>query len=207
MLPGRTTNRIANSKFQNKLVADCLDPRFRVPFVDASQLDQASLKDFIKSGKAAQTFLIHSSRNPSASVGCRNPTKTPNLTRSPDMARSGRKPIMIAALSLYFVLVYPLFSWLHDNPSFGSSAAVQIALCGLPWCFLWSDFHGNRRAVRGSVAVNRTWYRLQLGGHDFPRFRAVLRNLTDRGYGLTNSAVVPRDVRRCDWHCCHFFPR
>jgi hypothetical protein len=23
---------------------------------------------------------------------------------------------MIAALSLYFVLVYPLFSWLHDNP-------------------------------------------------------------------------------------------
>ena len=40
----------------------------------------------------------------------------------------GRKPIMIAALSLYFVLVYPLFSWLHDKPSFGSLAAVQIVL-------------------------------------------------------------------------------
>lgn len=43
----------------------------------------------------------------------------------------GRKPIMIAALSLYFVLVYPLFSWLHDNPSFGSLATVQIVLCCL----------------------------------------------------------------------------
>src|SRR6185369_6756405 len=43
----------------------------------------------------------------------------------------GRKPIMIAALSLYFVLVYPLFGWLHDNPSFGSLAAVQIVLCCL----------------------------------------------------------------------------
>ena len=37
----------------------------------------------------------------------------------------GRKPIMIAALALYFVLVYPLFHWLHDNPSFGSLATVQ----------------------------------------------------------------------------------
>ena len=43
----------------------------------------------------------------------------------------GRKPIMIAALSLYFVLVYPLFSWLYDNPSFGSLATVQIILCCL----------------------------------------------------------------------------
>jgi MHS family proline/betaine transporter-like MFS transporter len=43
----------------------------------------------------------------------------------------GRKPIMIGALSLYFVLVYPLFSWLHDNPSFGSLATVQIVLCCL----------------------------------------------------------------------------
>src|SRR5262245_54417168 len=43
----------------------------------------------------------------------------------------GRKPIMIAALSLYFVLVYPLFRWLHDDPSFGSFATVQIVLCCL----------------------------------------------------------------------------
>ena len=37
--------------------------------------------------------------------------------------------IMMAALSLYFILVYPLFSWLHDNPSFGSLATDQIVLC------------------------------------------------------------------------------
>jgi MFS transporter, MHS family, proline/betaine transporter len=45
--------------------------------------------------------------------------------------RTGRKPIMIAALSLYFVLVYPLFSWLYDDASFGRLATVQIVLCCL----------------------------------------------------------------------------
>jgi MFS transporter, MHS family, proline/betaine transporter len=45
--------------------------------------------------------------------------------------RIGRKPIMVAALTLYFVLVYPLFNWVHDNPSFGSLVIVQIVLCCL----------------------------------------------------------------------------
>jgi MHS family proline/betaine transporter-like MFS transporter len=45
--------------------------------------------------------------------------------------RIGRKPIIIAALTLYFVLVYPLFDWIHDNPSFGSLVIVQIVLCCL----------------------------------------------------------------------------
>jgi MFS family permease len=48
----------------------------------------------------------------------------------------GRKPIMIAALSLYLVLVYPLFSWLHDNPSFSSLATVQIVFCCLLGVFI-----------------------------------------------------------------------
>ena len=43
----------------------------------------------------------------------------------------GRKPIMTAALCLYLVLVYPLFSWLHDSPSFGTLATVQVVLCCL----------------------------------------------------------------------------
>jgi MFS family permease len=43
----------------------------------------------------------------------------------------GRKPIIIAALTLYLILVYPLFSWLLHNPSFGSLATVQIVLCCL----------------------------------------------------------------------------
>jgi len=45
--------------------------------------------------------------------------------------RIGRKPIIVAALTLYFVLVYPLFNWVHDNPSFGSLVIVQIVLCCL----------------------------------------------------------------------------
>jgi hypothetical protein len=50
-------------KFQNKLVADRLEPRFRIPSVNSSQLDQASLESFIKSGKPAQAFLIHPSKS------------------------------------------------------------------------------------------------------------------------------------------------
>lgn len=45
--------------------------------------------------------------------------------------RIGRKPIIIAALTLYLALVYPLFHWVHDNPSFGSLVIVQIVLCCL----------------------------------------------------------------------------
>ena len=43
----------------------------------------------------------------------------------------GRKPIMIAALILYFTLTYPLFSWMYANPSFGSLIVTQVALCSL----------------------------------------------------------------------------
>lgn len=45
--------------------------------------------------------------------------------------RVGRKPIMIGALVLYLGLTYPLFSWMHDNPSFGSLLITQVTLCSL----------------------------------------------------------------------------
>ena len=45
--------------------------------------------------------------------------------------RIGRKPIIIAALSLYLALVYPLFDWVHDNPSFANLVIVQTTLCCL----------------------------------------------------------------------------
>jgi MFS transporter, MHS family, proline/betaine transporter len=43
----------------------------------------------------------------------------------------GRRPIMVGALILYFVLSYPLFSWMYANPSFTSLIVVQILLCSL----------------------------------------------------------------------------
>jgi len=51
--------------------------------------------------------------------------------------RIGRKPIMIAALTLYLMLAYPLFSWLNAGPSFERLAIVQTALC-----FLLGAFYG-----------------------------------------------------------------
>ena len=47
----------------------------------------------------------------------------------------GRKPIMISALILYFVSIYPLFSWMYANPSFTSLLITQVALCCLMGAF------------------------------------------------------------------------
>jgi MFS family permease len=47
----------------------------------------------------------------------------------------GRKPIMISALTLYFVSIYPLFSWMYANPSFTSLLITQVALCCLMGAF------------------------------------------------------------------------
>jgi MFS transporter, MHS family, proline/betaine transporter len=47
----------------------------------------------------------------------------------------GRRPIMVGALILYFVLSYPLFSWMYANPSFTSLIVVQILLCSLLGAF------------------------------------------------------------------------
>jgi MFS transporter, MHS family, proline/betaine transporter len=47
----------------------------------------------------------------------------------------GRRPIMVGALILYFVLSYPLFSWMYANPSFSSLIVVQILLCSLLGAF------------------------------------------------------------------------
>ena len=49
--------------------------------------------------------------------------------------RIGRKPIMIGALGLYLLSAYPLFGWLHGNPSFASLVTVQIVLCSLLGAF------------------------------------------------------------------------
>ena len=91
----------------------------------------------------------------------------------------GRKPIMIIALTLYLVLVYPLFSWLHDSPSFGTLAGCASCTLLPPWSFLWSNFDGDRGAVCSPVAFNGPRYRVQSSSHDFRWLRAVLRHLVD----------------------------
>jgi MFS family permease len=43
----------------------------------------------------------------------------------------GRKPIMIGGLFVYLVVIYPLFRWVQDAPSFARFAIVQSLLCGV----------------------------------------------------------------------------
>ena len=49
--------------------------------------------------------------------------------------RIGRKPIMMSAFALYLALAYPLFSWVHESPSFARLMIMQIALCSLLGAF------------------------------------------------------------------------
>ena len=49
--------------------------------------------------------------------------------------RIGRKPILITALILYLVGLYPLFSWLHASPSLAHLAIVQAVLCSFVGMF------------------------------------------------------------------------
>lgn len=43
--------------------------------------------------------------------------------------RIGRKPILVTALILYLVGLYPLFRWLHAHPTLTNLAIVQATLC------------------------------------------------------------------------------
>jgi MFS family permease len=43
--------------------------------------------------------------------------------------RIGRRPVLMLACSLYFVLPYPLFSWLQADPGLFRLAVMQIVLC------------------------------------------------------------------------------
>jgi MHS family proline/betaine transporter-like MFS transporter len=50
--------------------------------------------------------------------------------------RIGRKPILIAALLPYLGLAYPLFVWVHANPTFVNLLIMQIVLCSLFGAFI-----------------------------------------------------------------------
>lgn len=43
--------------------------------------------------------------------------------------RIGRRPVMMVASTLYFVLPYPLFAWLQAEPGLFRLAVMQISLC------------------------------------------------------------------------------
>lgn len=45
--------------------------------------------------------------------------------------RIGRKPILVSAISLYLILIYPLFHWLYLTPTFAHLILVQMIICTL----------------------------------------------------------------------------
>lgn len=63
--------------------------------------------------------------------------------------RVGRKPILIASLALYFILAYPLFDWLRQNPSFAGLTIVQVVFC----CLLGALFGPISTAVAEQFAA------------------------------------------------------
>jgi MHS family proline/betaine transporter-like MFS transporter len=49
--------------------------------------------------------------------------------------RTGRKPIIVGALTVYLIIIYPLFSWVHSSPSLGTLSIAQIVLCSVLGAF------------------------------------------------------------------------
>ncbi len=50
--------------------------------------------------------------------------------------RIGRKPVLMAATIAYFVLLYPMFAWVHADPGLVRLAIMQGILCSLVGVFL-----------------------------------------------------------------------
>ncbi len=75
--------------------------------------------------------------------------------------RVGRKPIIFGALLVYLAVTYPLFSWLHDNPSYLNLMITQVALCSVLGAFygpmstaLAEQFPTHVRSTGLAVAYN-----------------------------------------------------
>jgi MFS family permease len=73
----------------------------------------------------------------------------------------GRKPVTIGALLIYLTVTYPLFSWVHNNPSFQNLMIMQITLCSLLGAFsgpistwLAEQFPAHVRSTGLGIAYN-----------------------------------------------------
>jgi MFS transporter, MHS family, proline/betaine transporter len=73
----------------------------------------------------------------------------------------GRRVILIGALIMYLGLVYPLFFWVHEHPSFCNLMIMQILLCSILGAFfgpmstaLAEQFPAHVRSTGLAVAYN-----------------------------------------------------
>jgi MFS transporter, MHS family, proline/betaine transporter len=73
----------------------------------------------------------------------------------------GRRPIMIASLVLFLGLAYPLFYWVHKNPTVSNLMLMQIVLCSVLGAFygpmstaLAEQFPTRTRSTGLAVAYN-----------------------------------------------------
>jgi MFS transporter, MHS family, proline/betaine transporter len=73
----------------------------------------------------------------------------------------GRRPIILAALAAYLVVAYPLFAWVHRNPSTENLMVMQCVLCSLLGAFfgpmstaLAEQFPAHMRSTGLSIAYN-----------------------------------------------------
>ena len=75
--------------------------------------------------------------------------------------RIGRKPILIGSVTLYLMLLYPLFNWVLVNPNLSNLIVMQMVLCGLLGAFfgpyssaIAEQFPSGIRSTGMSLAYN-----------------------------------------------------
>ena len=91
--------------------------------------------------------------------------------------RIGRKSILIAAFLPYLGLAYPLFAWVHANPTFANLLIMQVVLCSFLGAFSARSPRYLRSNFRPKYAPRRSV--------SFPTWRpwdsAVSHRSTSRG--------------------------
>jgi MFS transporter, MHS family, proline/betaine transporter len=110
--------------------------------------------------------------------------------------RIGRKPILLAAFLPYLSLAYPLFAWVHANPSFTNLLIMQGALCSFLGAF-FGPF-ATVLAEQFPVHIALLQHYFQRRGHGIRRLRAVLCHMVDRSHRFAHRAGVLRDVWTCN---------
>jgi MHS family proline/betaine transporter-like MFS transporter len=87
--------------------------------------------------------------------------------------RVGRKRIIVGALIVYLIVIYPLFSWGAQQSLawyiIDCTDCAVLSAC----CLFWSTLDCSGRVVRCQGSLDWAWHRLQWSRHDFRRLRSV----------------------------------
>ena len=113
--------------------------------------------------------------------------------------RYPRKPLLLASLTGYFVLLYPLYAWVVSDPSITRLLVCQIATGVVQRLLPRRLLHDIRRAIPCADQVDLAIRRQQRRGAAVRRVLATYRQLARLADRLAARAGILYDDRRGNW--------